>query len=701
MGKVNEEEAPGLTAGTLIDGRYKVVRCIGQGGNGLVHEVEHVLTGRRLALKSLLDESGYGRLEQEARAASLMKNPHSVKITDMGTTPSAGPYIVMELLEGQSLRALLEETGQLPLELTVNIALQVCECLAEAHAHGIIHRDLKPDNVFLCAGAAPGSHDVKVLDFGVVKIANDGPIPNSSLTRTGSTVGTPFYMSLEQLRNSSNVDARSDIYALAVVLYECLSGSKPFQAETIGDLVYALCSGPPTHLSRLRPDLPAEVCEVIMRALSINREQRQNTMIELATQLLSHGDPNMGQWLKERRATGAAALGRSGPPAASAIAPPNPTPSSVKGIPGAGLDARPLAPVGAPIEMAPALAAPGYSPKPPGAGIAGPPRPGGPPAQPPGMPAPAAALSTPLPGPAAAPPAPIARPAGPIALPPRPRSSPPGPQRQKESAPANLGAERPAASAALPWERVAAEATSDDDDENEGRTGRREPPSPSPSPRLGLSNDRDTPTEMYVKGAHGVELPHLDRDDEDRDIPTGDLDGPAPGPPATAPLPMPMGRGTMRMVPGSMEFLAPPPYPLGGGPTEPGDGLTPFERERNGPDVTSALEMQGLPYAQTALAPVEIQALSEPQGPGPGSHLSTSTASASYPAHSSLEGDRPPWQVTLDTWLFGVGDFGERNGKRLLVAFRAASPRQQIAIVVVGASLIAILIVLTLYVIIA
>src|SRR5207249_4053777 len=140
------------------------------------------------------------------------------------------------------------------------------------------HRDLKPENVFLCKSPWPGQHDVKVLDFGVVKISNDGPIPNASLTRTGSTVGTPYYMSLEQLRNSSAVDARAVIYALGVVLYESLSGRKPFMAETIGDLVYALCSGPPTHLARLRPDLPGEIADMIMRALAANRDDRPKTM---------------------------------------------------------------------------------------------------------------------------------------------------------------------------------------------------------------------------------------------------------------------------------------------------------------------------------------------------------------------------------------------------------------------------------------
>jgi len=293
-----DAEALEIAPGTVIDGRYRVVRAIGQGGNGLVHEVEHLLTGRHLALKSLIDESGLARLEQEARASSMMKNPRTVKITDMGKSGPAGPYLVMELLEGHSLRALLDEAGQLPAELTVNMALQVCECLAEAHALSIIHRDLKPDNIFLCSSAWPGQYDVKVLDFGIVKIAGEGPIPKSSLTRTGSTVGTPYYMSLEQLRNASAVDGRTDIYAMGVVMYECLSGRKPYQADTLGDLVYVICSGPPTHLSRLRPDLPVELCEVVMRMLRANRDDRPASMIEVATALLPHGNSAFGLWLK-------------------------------------------------------------------------------------------------------------------------------------------------------------------------------------------------------------------------------------------------------------------------------------------------------------------------------------------------------------------------------------------------------------------
>ena len=304
-----------LAPGTVIDGRYRVIRFLNQGGNGVVHEVEHLRTGRRLAMKSLVDDANAARLEQEARATALMKNPHVVKITDMGPSvdptlvgPAAvraqqaaravPPYLVMELLEGQSLRELLDEAGQLPLDLTVNIALQVCECLAEAHGRSVIHRDLKPDNLFLVKSPWPGQHDVVVLDFGVMKIAGDGPIPKGSLTRTGSTVGTPYYMSLEQLRNSSNVDARADIYSLGVVLYECLAGRKPFVADTIGDLVYALCSGPPTPLQRLRPDLPPDIYDAVMRALRMNRDDRQPSMAELGAALMPHGHPAFSLWLR-------------------------------------------------------------------------------------------------------------------------------------------------------------------------------------------------------------------------------------------------------------------------------------------------------------------------------------------------------------------------------------------------------------------
>lgn len=328
------QEPGAIAPGTVVDGRYKVIRGIGQGGNGMVYEVEHARTGRKLALKALLDETGFARLEQEARAASLMKNGHTARIIDMEAGGPTGAYLVMELLEGQSLRGLIDDTGMLPVELTVNIAMQVCECLHEAHGLGIIHRDLKPENVFLCQSPWPGQFDVKVLDFGVMKIAEDGgAIPKSSLTRTGSTVGTPYYMSLEQLRNSSAVDARADVYSLGVVLYECLSGRKPFHADTIGDLVYALCSGPPTQLSRLRPDMDAGMAEVVMRMLSASREERPASMIDLALSLLPHANPAFGLWVKVDGKQPALASVGTGAPRAFSLPPIHPQAAPSPGLP--------------------------------------------------------------------------------------------------------------------------------------------------------------------------------------------------------------------------------------------------------------------------------------------------------------------------------------------------------------------------------
>lgn len=322
-----QAEVSSFRPGTIVDGRYRVLRLIGGGGNGLVHEVEHMRTGQRLALKSLLDPTMYQRLEQEARATSLLKSSRAVKIVDMGTSPTDGPYLVMELLAGQSLGELLSDAGQLPLEMTINVALQVGECLAEAHAVGIIHRDLKPDNIHLAPGPKPNLYDVKVLDFGIVKIGHDAPVAGGSLTRTGSTVGTPYYMSLEQLRNPSGVDGRSDLYSLGVVLYESLSGRKPYDVDTIGDLVYALCSGPPTDLARLRPDLPAAVCRTIMRALAPEADERQQHMIDFCRELAPFGDRSVAGWIDELQARPAAPPPRPSPAGFGGAAP---TPSGVR-----------------------------------------------------------------------------------------------------------------------------------------------------------------------------------------------------------------------------------------------------------------------------------------------------------------------------------------------------------------------------------
>ena len=558
MTKQNPDEPPHeIAAGTVIDGRYRIVRALGHGGNGMVHEVVHLMTGRHLALKSLLDETGLGRLEQEARASSLMKNSHTAKITDMGTNGPAGPYLVMELLEGQSLRALLDEAGQLPLELTINIALQVCECLTEAHGHGIIHRDLKPENVFLCTSNWPGQYDVKVLDFGIVKIDGEGAIPKSSLTRTGSTVGTPYYMSLEQLRNSSAVDVRADVYSLGVVLYECLSGRKPFQAETIGDLVFALCSGPPTHLGRLRPDLPDDVCEMVMRTLSINRDERPATMTDFATTLLPQGNAAFGMWIRTDGRPQGNAPARKPTPAGAL------TPSNVS-APGA---------LAAPRPPRPALSSH---------------------AQPPPLASLAAEPST-------EPKPPLLNPRETARMAPAPK-----PQRpQMDSEP---------------------------------------------------SGHRDTPTEMYVKGAHdGIELPSS-LPGADRNTPTSTFRSDEEGQP---------DRGaflrTLQSPSGPADNGAGIPAPRFGGPAPGEEG------------AANAWSEGGMPQAPT-LDPRSIGAI-------PPSRLSAPNLGGTQPLSPVTEPlpggvARPAWQVSLDKALVRVGRLIEDAIKR----FRAAPRQTQLAI---------------------
>lgn len=473
------ENKVGLPAGSVVDGRYRVVRVLDLGGTGVVHQVEHVGTGRKLALKTLLDPTNEGRLEQEARAASHLRNSHAVKIVDMGRSAEVGAYIVMELLEGTSLRALIDEVGQLPLDLVANVALQVCECLDEAHAAGIVHRDLKPGNIHL-APTFGTHHHVTVLDFGAVKL--QGPeirsqiSPQEDLTRVGSTVGTPFYMSLEQLRGNASVDAVSDVYSLCVVLHEMLTGTRPFQADSLGDLVYALVQTKPPRVGSIRPDVPPDLAEIIERGLSSVRETRPRSAREVAQVLAPLGDPAYALWLRvpAARASGPGASGAPMPPAASLKPPAAPVP-----VPPA--PRAPSPPLPPPAPSAPRLAPP-------------------PPPSSPGARAPAAPL--------APPPRPGLRPpsvgTSVQAGPPRPR--PPDPRREPEDASAltampsaamarvTMG-EQP--TAALP---SVADVLPDllQDPTTSDQAGRREPPVPAPRGR------QDTPTEMFVQDVHGA-----------------------------------------------------------------------------------------------------------------------------------------------------------------------------------------------------
>ncbi|MFO0604793.1 MAG: protein kinase [Polyangiales bacterium] len=255
-----------LRAGDRV-GRFEVVAPLKRGGMGAVYAAVDRATGERIALKVMLadDPASADRFEREGRVAARLDHPHVVACRAFGRDPDGRAWIAMELLRGEDLEARLARAPLPPAE-AVALAMQVCEALGHAHARGVVHRDLKPGNVFLCEGPAPHA---RVLDFGVARLE-----AAPRLTRTGSPVGTPSYMSPEQARGERDVDARADLWSLGVVLYECLAGRTPFQAGSVVGTLYQIVSADPPDLARLRPDLPRALVEAVRRAMSRPRGER-------------------------------------------------------------------------------------------------------------------------------------------------------------------------------------------------------------------------------------------------------------------------------------------------------------------------------------------------------------------------------------------------------------------------------------------
>ncbi len=264
--------------GDVVADKYVIERLLGRGGMGVVYVVTHRTTGKHLALKCLLPEyveqpELVERFLREAQAAGRIEHRHVVDVFDAGRDGSI-LYIVMALLEGKSLTALLQD-DTLTLEETLGILVRAMDGVAAAHAHGIVHRDLKPDNIFVCVGPSGRLDDPRVLDFGISKLEDDAI---HSLTQSGMMMGTPYYMSYEQMKSLRDLDQRVDVYAMGVILYEALSGELPYMAESPASLAIRMATEPARHLGELRPDLPRALCDIAMKAIARERDERYPTM---------------------------------------------------------------------------------------------------------------------------------------------------------------------------------------------------------------------------------------------------------------------------------------------------------------------------------------------------------------------------------------------------------------------------------------
>lgn len=276
-----------LEPGSLLDGgKYRIVRLLGQGGMGAVFEAEHRDTQKRVAIKCLhplhaADPAIAERLVREAQATARVRHPNVVDVYDVGQDGQT-IYLVMEYLDGEPLtEALLRQ--DLPVHTAIALLTAAMRGVAAAHRQGVIHRDIKPDNIFLAREAESVLPVPKVLDFGISKLEGCGY--QRSLTRSGLAVGTPSYMSYEQISGEGSVDARVDVYAFGVILYELLTGKVPYEANTFSELLVRLSTQTPVPPLELRRDLPAGLSRLVMRTLARERDQRVPSLDVLITQL--------------------------------------------------------------------------------------------------------------------------------------------------------------------------------------------------------------------------------------------------------------------------------------------------------------------------------------------------------------------------------------------------------------------------------
>ncbi len=285
-----------LRVGQLLAGKYRIERILGQGGMGIVMAVEHIELQERMALKLMLpaalgNADAVMRFMREARAAVKIKGDHVARVLDVGRLETGEPYIALEYLEGIDLAQLLDKNGPLSIDQAIDYVLQACEALAEAHALGIIHRDLKPANIFLTR-RPDGAELIKVLDFGISKIMpkeDSHQHADFGLTQTKQALGTPLYMSPEQMASARGADMTSDIWSLGVILYELVTGVVPFQGNSFVEVRQRIRADPPPEIRRHRKDAPRGLEIIIQRCLEKDSANRYPNVAELALALEEFG----------------------------------------------------------------------------------------------------------------------------------------------------------------------------------------------------------------------------------------------------------------------------------------------------------------------------------------------------------------------------------------------------------------------------
>src|SRR4051812_36972125 len=289
-----------LSTGEIIDGKYRTIRLIGEGGMGAVYEAENVRIHRKVAIKVLhagVAETAEAvqRFEREAQAAGRIGSEHIVEVLDMGNLPSGDRYMVMEFMDGDSLSGRIKSKGRLSPGELYPIAHQLLAALDAAHGAGIIHRDLKPDNVYLLRSRSGVADFVKLLDFGISKFNQLSGDSGFSMTRTGAVMGTPYYMAPEQAKGAKDMDHRVDLYAAGVILYESVTGEVPFNADTFNELLFKIVLEEPRPVEQLVPDIDMAFAAIINKAMARDPASRFQTAKEFQAALHRWADGGVAE----------------------------------------------------------------------------------------------------------------------------------------------------------------------------------------------------------------------------------------------------------------------------------------------------------------------------------------------------------------------------------------------------------------------